>query len=103
MRLVRSRFPTRAPRLGAGLGPVRAETIALQPHDRLLLVTDGLFERRGETITAGLERVRRHALEGRDLRPAVAIDHLVNALAADVASDSTRDDIALLCVDVLER
>ncbi|WNB86700.1 SpoIIE family protein phosphatase [Cellulomonas sp. ATA003] len=59
----------------------------------VLLYTDGLVERRGESLTEGLERLRttveRHAH--------VSLEQLCDVLIADLAHDSP-DDVALLAV-----
>ncbi|MDA1368035.1 serine phosphatase RsbU (regulator of sigma subunit) [Glycomyces algeriensis] len=69
--------------------------LSYRPGDTLVLYTDGLFERRGEDIDAGLTRLvdalSRHGTESPEL------------LADDVLSDlgvagGARDDIALLIV-----
>jgi hypothetical protein len=59
----------------------------------VLAYTDGLVERRGEVLDDGLERLRRVAgAHGSDGRAGSLLDAVVDALAADGASD----DIALL-------
>jgi hypothetical protein len=83
--------PTRAPLGAEGLsqGDRRAP---FGPGDRLVLVTDGLVEQRGESLAAGLERLR-EALQA----SGAGAD---GALAAALASGPDRpgDDIAVLVV-----
>ena len=56
-----------ARRSAARHGPgrrVRGSTLSLEPGDSLLLFTDGLIERRGDSIEDVLERVRRQRRRG---------------------------------------
>jgi serine phosphatase RsbU (regulator of sigma subunit) len=64
----------------------------LTPGEGLLLYTDGLVERRGETIDDGLER-----LAAEVQRP---VDHqtLLDRLIESVPSSAGRDDLAVLAV-----
>jgi serine phosphatase RsbU (regulator of sigma subunit)/anti-sigma regulatory factor (Ser/Thr protein kinase) len=84
--------------LGALGGPDRPEeTVHLEPGATLVLYTDGLVERRGLPIGAGLEQLREAAANA----PADAdklLDHLISALGAD---EEQRDDVALLAVRML--
>jgi serine phosphatase RsbU (regulator of sigma subunit) len=68
--------------------------VQLDPGDLLILYTDGLIERRGESIDVGLERLRVASLDGPDDPPAMA-DHLLRSLLPEAAGD---DDIALLAI-----
>jgi anti-sigma regulatory factor (Ser/Thr protein kinase) len=78
---------------------MRAGTCTLEPDDVLVLYTDGLVERRKDSLDAGFDRLVASALD-LDLRldgPALA-DHL---LAAMLPADVVRgDDVALLVVRV---
>jgi len=66
---------------------------ALEGGDTLLLYTDGLFERRGEPIDAGLRRLRDEAATSVDDIEALA-DHLIES-----TSDPRHpDDIAVMIV-----
>lgn len=73
--------------------PYRETTFTIQPHCTLVAFTDGLVERRGEVIDAGLERLR-HAAAGQSL----ALQELVAKLVADLASDGHHDDTAIVGV-----
>jgi PAS domain S-box-containing protein len=63
--------------------------------DTLVLYTDGLVERRGEDIDAGLDRLADSLARNRGLVP----DPLADALLTDLcATDGTGDDTALVVV-----
>ena len=64
----------------------------LAPGDGLLLYTDGLVERRGETIDHGLERL------AAEVRRPVGQHSLLDRLIASVPSAAGRDDLAVLAV-----
>ncbi|GEA87768.1 SpoIIE family protein phosphatase [Cellulomonas cellasea] len=68
-------------------------TQVIHPESTLLLYTDGLVERRGESLTVGLERLRRHV----ETLAGLPLDELCDRLVADLAADS-EDDVALLAV-----
>lgn len=59
----------------------------------LLVFTDGLFERRGEVVDAGLERLRQTAGRHED-----SLDGLLGAIVVRMAAAGTRDDTAILGV-----
>lgn len=75
------------------LGPARrcvTSTVELRPGAAVVAFTDGLFERRGEPIDAGLERMRA-ALDQSDAWPVGRVlDHLLASMAPEW------DDVALL-------
>ncbi|MGQ5637417.1 MULTISPECIES: SpoIIE family protein phosphatase [unclassified Streptomyces] len=65
----------------------------LPPHSTLLLFTDGLIERRGESLDDAMDRLCRHAADlARD-----PLDVFCDELVIQFGADST-DDIALLAV-----
>ena len=84
---------TPEPLLGAGFGGSRSSTeFAFPPGALMAMYTDGLVERRGESLDAGLERLRvivspepPHALTGTIMR----------SLIGDA---SPADDVALVLV-----
>ena len=79
------------PLLGLGAGPRSDHAIELEPGSVVVLYTDGLVERRTESLDAGLARLV-GTLEGRHELGAEAIcDHLLAQLDASVD-----DDVALL-------
>jgi GAF domain-containing protein len=80
--------------LGADPDNCTESDFPFRPGDTLLLVTDGLFERRGENVDVGLARVR-------DAAPALAGPDLTAGLAALVASVyqlEGDDDVTALAV-----
>jgi chemotaxis family two-component system sensor kinase Cph1 len=87
-----------APALGVNARATYAErTYSLEPRDRLLLYSDGLVERRGESLDAGLERLRRLAVgtvSGLSLE--AACDTVIKAMGAD---SSSSDDVMLVALE----
>ena len=72
------------------------QEVPLEPGTRLLLYTDGLVERRGESLDGGLERLRsaaEGALHGRS--PADAVSELLQRMIGD---QRPTDDVALLMI-----
>lgn len=92
---VRFLEPARGMPVCATLGAEYEETdVAFPPGSTLVLYTDGLVERRGESLDAGLQRLANAVLTGPRDADALA-DHL---LAALLAHDAPTDDVALLIV-----
>ncbi|HEY0521606.1 MAG TPA: SpoIIE family protein phosphatase, partial [Ilumatobacteraceae bacterium] len=77
--------------------PYESSTLEVREGDRVLMFTDGVVERRREHLDIGLTRLADFAASNRQLPP----DDFVEALAASVTDRF--DDLALVCVDVLER
>ena len=73
-------------------GTYLTEEDELDPGDVLILYSDGLVERRGESIDDGLDRLRTTALTG-PANPQLLADHILRALLPGSGGD---DDIALL-------
>ena len=67
--------------------------VAIDPGVTVVLCTDGLIERRGEDLDAGLERLRRTLTDVGD-RP---LDEVCDALLSRLGGDA-EDDVALLAV-----
>jgi serine phosphatase RsbU (regulator of sigma subunit) len=61
-------------------------------HDTLIAYTDGLVERRGETLDAGLKRLQ----EAATARCGSSLDDLLSSLVSELTGDSPTDDIALI-------
>jgi sigma-B regulation protein RsbU (phosphoserine phosphatase) len=68
----------------------RSTTITIAPNTTVAFYTDGLVERRGESISVGLERLRSSTITGPPERVAAEI---MRTLVADTIPD---DDIALV-------
>jgi serine phosphatase RsbU (regulator of sigma subunit) len=68
-------------------------TVSVPSNATLVAFTDGLVERRGESLDVGLARLRDAAV-GQHL----ALDELLAKLAADLASEEHHDDTAMLGV-----
>ena len=87
----------RSPPLGVFAGPVlTVETeVEVPPDSRLVLYTDGLFERRGELVDAGLERLARSAAR----LAAAPLPEMVDGLIEDLMGGETAgDDTCLLAI-----
>lgn len=78
-----------------GVYQTRHESIARL--DTLLLYTDGLIERRGESLDVGLERLARAAASGPE-DPAELCAHVLRELAP--AGDQRQDDVTAVVVKV---
>ncbi|MGQ0481873.1 MAG: SpoIIE family protein phosphatase [Pseudonocardia sp.] len=85
--------------------PAVAAEARLAPEDLVLLYTDGLVERPGESLTTGMERLRRHASDAMALgpsrvEPAVAADRVVDRVCRlsiqGMTRDGHRDDVSLI-------
>ncbi|MCU1497918.1 MAG: Two component signal transduction histidine kinase [Acidimicrobiales bacterium] len=72
-------------------GPYGEATVPLPRSGTLLLVTDGLYERRGEGIDVGLERVRAAAESARG-----SLEELLDTLLAELTDGNAPDDTAIL-------
>jgi PAS domain S-box-containing protein len=89
-----------APPIGATPAAEYDETsFQLDPGQALLFYTDGLIERRNESLDDGLERLKRTVAEApQDLEQ--VCDHCVRAL---VGEGGPSDDIALLAIRMVEQ
>jgi serine phosphatase RsbU (regulator of sigma subunit) len=68
-----------------------ASSVELAPGATLLAFTDGLYERRGESVDEGLERVRRRVEDHADAALEVLLDQVLAQLV-----DESDDDTAIL-------
>lgn len=100
---VRFLWDGRSAPLGVSPEGSRVEaTEHLDEGDMLVLYTDGLVERRGESIDVGLERLQ-NAAQGRPAAAATLVDHLCEALLVDEGHDDDVCIIALRRLHVDER
>jgi serine phosphatase RsbU (regulator of sigma subunit) len=80
--------------LGVDIDTAFAEArTTLGPGDVVVLYTDGLIERRGYSIDARLEELRRAVEAARDAPPEELADEILRRLVGD---SDLQDDIALL-------
>jgi anti-sigma regulatory factor (Ser/Thr protein kinase)/anti-anti-sigma regulatory factor len=75
--------------------PYREARAEIRPGDTLLLYTDGLVERRGEHLDAGLDRLTREAGRLAATDPAVLTRELLDRLLADAGQP---DDVAVIAL-----
>jgi PAS domain S-box-containing protein len=87
----------RSPPLGvfAGAVPRDQTEVEVPPGSRILLYTDGLVERRGEIVDAGLDRLAAVASRLAGVPLPALVDGLTDELVADGA---VADDVCLLAV-----
>jgi serine phosphatase RsbU (regulator of sigma subunit) len=71
-----------------------AVTTPMPDDATLMMFTDGLIERRGESLDVGLERLREMA----GSQSTVALEELLDAVVEKLTADLTDDDAALLAV-----
>lgn len=94
--------------LGIDCSPPTPDSIALAPGTRLLLMTDGLVERRSASLTDGLTALARHVELAHGFGPAripgraaCTIDELADDLLR--TADHSEDDVALVVVEATGR
>ena len=86
-------YPTTklGPPLGVGPSTYEAASIVVPPGWAFLAFTDGLIERRGESIDTGFERLARSAIGDHG-----TLDNLLSHLVGQLAHRGAEDDIAVL-------
>ncbi|MGN6524176.1 MAG: SpoIIE family protein phosphatase [Actinomycetes bacterium] len=88
------------PPLGVMVPTRRQHTVRLVPGSALVLYTDGLIERAGEPIDAGLQRLTAAV----DDSPAASAEHLCASLLNRCLRDlPRRDDTAVICAAIDRR
>ena len=65
---------------GASAGPREEAALTLAPGSTVLLYTDGLIERRSESLTDGMDRLLREAATHREDTVAALVAAVVHAL-----------------------
>jgi serine phosphatase RsbU (regulator of sigma subunit) len=80
-------------RAGQAGSAARSEpaTLTTDPRGTLIVYTDGLVERRGESLDAGLRRLQQPA--ARDCSP---LEDLLGGIVTELTGGSPTDDIALI-------
>ncbi len=71
----------------------RVQPLPLQAGDRLMFLTDGMLERNAASVN-----LRRLMIEGADMHPRDAVQHVVLALLK-AAEGELKDDATAMCVD----
>jgi hypothetical protein len=79
--------------IGVTGGHYRSVTVTVPPRATLIAFTDGLVERRHESLDAGLKRFE-DAATGQDLE----LDALLEQIVGTLGNDGSEDDIAILAV-----
>ncbi len=77
--------------LGISAGTYASTVLVMEPGSTLFAFTDGLIERRGEVIDAGLERLAKVATID-----SPTLDGLLTVVIADLVRQGPKDDIAIL-------
>jgi serine phosphatase RsbU (regulator of sigma subunit) len=77
--------------LGVGTATRATTTVAVPSHGAVCLYTDGLVERRGQSIDVGIERLRAAVKPGQTAEQICA-----TVMGTMVGAQVARDDIALL-------
>jgi serine phosphatase RsbU (regulator of sigma subunit) len=80
------------PPLGVGPALYESTTYALAPNSTLVAFTDGLIERRGENLDVGFARLSQALSENRD----AGVEDLIDSAIAELSTDSSDDDLAIL-------
>lgn len=92
--------------LGVQEGSARSERgIWLAPGETLVMYTDGLVERRGEDIDAGLQRLCQVLVAADDAQASVGpggqdVERLADALLAALLPEGGEDDVAVVLLRV---
>jgi hypothetical membrane protein len=80
--------------LGLATAPYRADTVTLEPGDRLLMVTDGCVDRLDGRLD--VEDFLRRSL---DRHPRQIVQELGRRAVREITGGSLRDDATALCID----
>jgi serine phosphatase RsbU (regulator of sigma subunit) len=74
-----------------GPGPLESAQLETAAGDLLIAYTDGLVERRGEILDAGLKRLQEAAS-----RDYPSLDDMLSGIVTELSADTPTDDIALI-------
>ncbi|HET7734455.1 MAG TPA: SpoIIE family protein phosphatase [Nocardioidaceae bacterium] len=80
--------------LGAGTSSYEQATFTMPPGSTLLCYTDGLVERRGEHIDAGMDRLARAVMSAVE----EPLDELIASVIGSMQAEGTPDDIAVMAL-----
>jgi CheY-like chemotaxis protein len=86
-------LPHGGPLLGVGMVPAHSRRVELTESCALILVTDGLIERRGVSIDVSLGTMRDQVMATQSLHPAVLADALMELVGTEAD-----DDVAVLVI-----
>jgi serine phosphatase RsbU (regulator of sigma subunit) len=81
------------PPFGFGAREYRVQDLPLRPGDRLIFLTDGMLERGAADVDVGTV-----LLEGADMHPREAVQHLTRAVLKATGGD-LKDDATAMCLD----
>jgi serine phosphatase RsbU (regulator of sigma subunit) len=79
--------------LGVQGGVYPSVVVPMAPGSTMIAFTDGLVERRTESLDVGLKRLAEAALSAQG-----SLDDLLTTLIRDLTSDASEDDIAILAL-----
>jgi serine phosphatase RsbU (regulator of sigma subunit) len=79
--------------LGIPGGAYESVTVTTPPASTMIAFTDGLVERRGESIDVGMQRLATATATGHG-----PLDDLLTKIIGDLADDRSEDDIAILAL-----
>jgi hypothetical protein len=82
--------------LGYALGDRQQAEATISPGDLLVLYSDGLVERRSESIDDGLDRLRASA----EIHAGAPVQSIADALLADLLEDHPGDDVVVVVKQV---
>ena len=90
----------RSPPLGSTVGDERAEAVdRLEPGDTIVLYTDGLVERRTESLADGLERL----VDVASREAGAGADALVDRIIEELPAEGAQDDVCVLVLTLAPR
>lgn len=80
--------------------PYSAQSLQLQPHDRIIMYTDGITEAENEQGQwYGMERLQHYLTHQQHCSTEDQVNNIVNDVQSFAASYPQCDDIAIMCID----